>query len=72
MNHIEPQAPAAPGDRLRVELHLRYRPNGLSGTVGCQGDPPLAFAGWIGLLAALDQLRHRDPDHPGSVPHDLK
>ncbi len=51
----EPPPKAA---HLAVDLVMDFDNNSLSGTVGWRDRPPVAFSGWIGLMAAIDTLRH--------------
>jgi hypothetical protein len=57
---------------VRLILELTSTPSQLSGRVGRPGQPAVTFAGWIGLLLALDTVRHPNPTtgHPDdSEPH---
>ena len=68
MRRIEHPAPGSSGDHLRLELDLYYGEDGLSGSVGPPEGPPTAFAGWIGLLGALDHLRRHPQIPTASLP----
>jgi hypothetical protein len=46
---------------VRLILELTTTPDQISGKVSRPGQPAVTFAGWIGLLLALDTLRHPDP-----------
>jgi len=46
---------------VRLILELTSAPDEISGKVSRPGQPAVTFAGWIGLLIALDTLRHPDP-----------
>lgn len=45
---------------VRLTLELTSAPDQISGQVSRPGQPAVAFAGWIGLLVALDTLRKSD------------
>jgi hypothetical protein len=58
-----PRIGAAMGTRtahLRLELDLDDEP--ISGRIAIDGDEPLAFTGYTGLIAALESIRAGEPE----------
>ena len=45
---------------LRLDLDLDAEP--ISGRVGVDGDEPVAFTGYTGLIAALESIRAGEPE----------
>ena len=41
---------------IRIELELELHGEEVRGSALCDGAPPRDFRGWLGLIAALDEL----------------
>ena len=45
------------GDRVTLDLRLELDRDSIGGEVSANGEPPRAFSGYAGLIAALESIR---------------
>jgi hypothetical protein len=52
---------------IKVRLELHASEDAISGVISSQGEAPVAFSGWIGLVAAIDDLVENEKRDAKSV-----